>query len=87
MGFLADKCTFRLLTRELIETCKPEVPKEKRMRRYPAVLIGRLGVDLHFADKGIGTANEFILKKVKELNEKNILVINKVDKVQKEHIL
>ncbi len=38
-------------------------------------------------DKGIGTANEFILKKVKELNEKTILVINKVDKVQKEHIL
>ena len=23
MGFLADKCTFRLLTRELIATCKP----------------------------------------------------------------
>ena len=117
MGLLADKCTFRLLTRELIATCKPfscgyddldeyfledsplwegqmygktycfvlknnpqtivcafslsnetiridllpnsqkkrflkEIPKEKRMRRYPAVLIGRLGVDLHFANKG-----------------------------------
>ncbi len=38
-------------------------------------------------DKGIGTANEFILKKVKELKEKTILVINKVDKVAKEHIL
>lgn len=38
-------------------------------------------------DKGIGTANEFILKKVKDLNEKAILVINKVDKVAKEHIL
>ena len=23
MGFLADNCTFRLLTRELIATCKP----------------------------------------------------------------
>ena len=23
-----------------------EIPKEKRMRRYPAVLIGRLGVDI-----------------------------------------
>lgn len=38
-------------------------------------------------DKGIGTANEFILEKVKALKEKTILVINKVDKVQKEHIL
>lgn len=38
-------------------------------------------------DKGIGTANEFILKKVKELNQKTILVINKIDKVQKEHLL
>ena len=120
MGFLADKCTFRLLTRELITTCKPfscgyddldeyflkdsplwadqmygktycfvlkddpqtivcafslsnetirvdllpnsqkkrflkEIPKEKRMRRYPAVLIGRLGVDIQFANNGIGT--------------------------------
>ena len=50
------------------------------------------GVDLvlyliEATDKGIGTANEFILKKVKELNQKTILVINKVDKVQKEHIL
>lgn len=50
------------------------------------------GVDLvlyliEATDKGIGTANEFILKKVKDLNEKTILVINKVDKVAKEHIL
>jgi hypothetical protein len=127
MGFLADKCTFRLLTRELIATCKPfscgyddldeyflkdsplwadqmygktycfvlkddpqtivcafslsnetirvdllsnsqkkrflkEIPKEKRMRRYPAVLIGRLGVDIHFANNGIGTELMQILK-------------------------
>ena len=32
-----------------------EIPKEKRMRRYPAVLIGRLGVDIQFANNGIGT--------------------------------
>lgn len=38
-------------------------------------------------DKGIGAANEFILKKVKGLNAKRILVINKVDLVQKENIL
>ena len=127
MGFLADKCTFRLLTRELIATCKPfscgyddldeyflkdsplwadqmygktycfvlrddpqtivcafslsnetirvdllpnsqkkrflkEIPKEKRMRRYPAVLIGRLGVDIRFANNGIGTELMQILK-------------------------
>ena len=127
MGFVADKCTFRLLTRELIATCKPfscgyddldeyflkdsplwadqmygktycfvlkddpqtivcafslsndtirvdllpnsqrkrflkEIPKEKRMRRYPAVLIGRLGVDIQFANNGIGTELMQILK-------------------------
>lgn len=127
MGFLADKCTFRLLTRELIATCKPfscgyddldeyflkdsplwadqmygktycfvlkddpqtivcafslsnetirvdllpnsqkkrflkEIPKEKMMRRYPAVLIGRLGVDIQFANNGIGTELMQILK-------------------------
>ena len=127
MGFLADKCTFRLLTRELIATCKPfscgyddldeyflkdsplwadqmygktycfvlkddpqtivcafslsnetirvdllpnsqkkrflkEIPKEKRIRRYPAVLIGRLGVDIQFANNGIGTERMQILK-------------------------
>ena len=127
MGFLADKCTFRLLTRELIATCKPftcgyddfdeyflkdsplwadqmygktycfvlkddpqtivcafslsnetirvdllpnsqkkrflkEIPKEKRMRRYPAVLIGRLGVDVQFSNNGIGTELMQILK-------------------------
>ena len=127
MGFLADKCIFRLLTRELIAACKPfscgyddldeyflkdsplwadqmygktycfvlkddpktivcafslsndtirvdllpnsqkkrflkEIPKEKRMRRYPAVLIGRLGVDIRFANNGIGTELMHILK-------------------------
>lgn len=127
MGFLADKCTFRLLTRELIATCKPfscgyydldeyflmdaplwadqmygktycfvlkedpmaivcafslsnetirvdllpnsqkkrflkEIPRDKRIRRYPAVLIGRLGVDLQFSNKGIGTELMQILK-------------------------
>lgn len=120
MGFLSDRCQLRLLTRELIATCKPftcgyddldeffwkdsplfaeqlygktycfvlkddpsvvvcafslsnetirvdllpnsqkkrflkNVPREKHMRRYPAVLIGRLGVDLKFANKGVGT--------------------------------
>mgnify|MGYP006275045233 CR=1 FL=1 len=31
-----------------------EIPREKRMRSYPAVLIGRLGVDIKFKQKGIG---------------------------------
>ena len=38
-------------------------------------------------DKGIGLANEFILNKVKEQKTKSILVINKVDLVQKENLL
>ena len=38
-------------------------------------------------DKGIGLANEFILNKVKEQKTKAILVINKVDLVQKENLL
>jgi len=127
MGFLADNCIFKLLTREIIESCKQfscgyddldeyfmkdsplwadqmygktycfvlkddpqtivcafslsnetiridllpsnrkkqflkEIPKEKRMRRYPAVLIGRLGVDTKFANKGIGTELMQIIK-------------------------
>ena len=127
MGFLADKCIFKLLTREVISTCKqfscgyddldeyflkdsplwadqmygktycfvlkddPQtivcafslsnetirvdllpsnrkkqflktIPKDKRIRRYPAVLIGRLGVDVKFANKGIGTELMQIIK-------------------------
>ncbi len=38
-------------------------------------------------DKGIGTANGFILKKIKDAKAKTILVINKVDLVKKESLL
>ena len=38
-------------------------------------------------DKGIGTANEFILKKIRDAKAKTILVINKVDLVKKEELL
>lgn len=38
-------------------------------------------------DKGIGTANSYILKKIKDSKTKTILVINKVDLVKKENIL
>ena len=31
------------------------IPREKQMRRYPAVLIGRLGVNVDYASKGVGT--------------------------------
>lgn len=120
MGFLSEKCTFQLLTEEIVSICKPfscgdsdldefftkdstlynekllgktycyllkddptvivaaftlsndsvrvddlpnsrkkkineNIPRRKQMRRYPAVLIGRLGVNTDFAGKGIGT--------------------------------
>ncbi len=32
-----------------------DIPREKRMRRYPGVLIGRLGINTEFRNKGIGT--------------------------------
>ena len=127
MGFLLEKCSFRLLTSEILSRCKPfscgdcdlddffmndallyakallgktycyvlredpsvivcaftlsndsirvdllpnnrkkkvnsNVPREKQMRRYPAVLIGRLGVNIEFSGKGIGTELMDILK-------------------------
>lgn len=127
MGFLLDNCSFHLLTREILATCKsfrcgnPDldeffmkdallytgnllgktycyllnsdpsvivcaftvsndsvrvdllpnnrkkkinnaIPREKQMRRYPAVLIGRIGVNVEFAGKGIGTELIDILK-------------------------
>ena len=38
------------------------IPREKQMRRYPAVLIGRIGVNTDFAGKGIGTELMEVLK-------------------------
>ena len=38
------------------------IPREKQMRRYHAVLIGRIGVNVAFAGKGIGTELMEILK-------------------------
>lgn len=32
-----------------------DIPREKRMRRYPGVLIGRLGINLNFSHQGIGS--------------------------------
>lgn len=32
-----------------------DIPREKRMRRYPAVLIGRLGIYVDFRHQGIGS--------------------------------
>ena len=34
---------------------KNPIPHEKHMRRYPSVLIGKLGVNIHYSNKGIGT--------------------------------
>lgn len=126
-GFLQNKCTFRLLTEEILNSCEPfscgnddldsffkddallyarnllgktycylldedprkmvcaftvsndsvrvdnlpnsrkkkvneAIPRAKQMRRYPAVLIGRLGVNEEFAHKGVGTEVIDILK-------------------------
>lgn len=38
------------------------IPREKQMRRYPAVLIGRIGVNIDFSGKGIGSELLEILK-------------------------
>lgn len=127
MGFLLEKCSFHLLTREIIAKCKTfscgdtdldeffmkdallytenllgktycyllnsdpsiivcaftvsndsvrvdlipnsrrkkinsTIPREKQMRRYPAVLIGRIGVNIKFAGMGIGTELMEVLK-------------------------
>ncbi len=127
MGFLTEHCTLRVLTRDILASCKPficgnadlddyfchdatlyqeqllgktycytldkdpsvivcaftlsndsvrvdhlpgsrkkkvssSIPYAKRLRRYPAVLIGRLGVNLDFADKGVGSELMDILK-------------------------
>ena len=123
MGFLTERCTLRVLTRDLLFSCKPFVcgnedldeyfskdaalyqeqllgktycytfdeepttivcaftlsndsvrvdhlpssrrnrvnslsPFPKRLRRYPAVLIGRLGVNVDFADMGVGSRRD-----------------------------
>jgi Acetyltransferases len=34
---------------------KKEIPREKQLRNYPAVLIGRLGVNTNYRGKGIGS--------------------------------
>ena len=39
------------------------IPHEKQMRRYPAVLIGRLGVNVKYANKGIGSELLSIIKR------------------------
>ena len=70
MGFLLDKCKLKKMDDEILSTCHPftcgdedlddrklshDIPREKRMRRYPAVLIGRLGINVDFCHQGIGS--------------------------------
>ena len=127
MGFLTEHCSLRVLTRDILASCKPfvcenedlndyfrndatlyqeqllgktycylwdddpssivcaftlsydsirvdhlpcsrkhnlnsKIPYPKRLRRYPAVLIGRLGVSSEFTDKGIGSELMDIIK-------------------------
>ncbi|MBQ6749253.1 MAG: GNAT family N-acetyltransferase [Bacteroidaceae bacterium] len=40
-----------------------DIPREKQMRRYPAVLLGRLGVNKNFAGKGVGTELMLFIKR------------------------
>lgn len=128
MGFLADHCSFHLMTRELLTTCpnfscgnedldeffmkdampynekllgktycyllddqphsiacaftlsndsikvdqlpnsrkkkiNEKMPREKQMRRYPTALIGRLGVNIDLAGRGIGSELLDFIKK------------------------
>lgn len=51
-----------VLPRSRRDKLNKAIPYEKRMRRYPAVLIGRLGVSDEYKDKGIGTELVDILK-------------------------
>ena len=127
MGFLTERCTLRVLTRDILASCKPfvcgnadlddyfsndallyqeqllgktycylldedpsvivcaftlsndsvrvdhlpgsrkrkvnsSIPYPKHLRRYPAVLIGRLGVNVDYAAKGVGSELMDILK-------------------------
>lgn len=40
-----------------------DIPREKQMRRYPAVLIGRLGVNEMYSGKGVGSELMQFIKK------------------------
>jgi len=51
----ADSLKTILLPGSRIKKIKELIPREKALQSYPALLIGRLGVSIEFAGKGIGS--------------------------------
>ena len=91
----AIKGIINLENAQIIFTDTPGIHKPKNKlgeKMSETIDDATTGVDLMLylieaTDKGIGTANEFILKKIKDSKAKTILVINKVDLVKKENLL
>ncbi len=91
----AIKGIINLENAQIIFTDTPGVHKPKNKlgeKMSEAIQEATTDVDvvlylIEATDKGIGTANEFILKKIRESNIKTILAINKVDLVKKESLL
>ena len=91
----AIKGIINLENAQIIFTDTPGIHKPKNKlgeKMSETIDDATTGVDLMLylieaTDKGIGTANEFILKKIKDSKTKTILVINKIDLVKKENLL
>ena len=91
----AIKGIINLENAQIIFTDTPGIHKPKNklgVKMSEAIDEATTDVDLvlyliEATDKGIGTANEYILKKIKDMNTKAILAINKVDLVKKENLL
>jgi len=58
----ADSLKTILMPGSRIKKIKELIPREKALQSYPALLIGRLGVSIEFAGKGIGSQ---LLKAIK----------------------
>lgn len=50
-----DSIRVDMLPNNRAKKVKKNIPHSKSLRRYPALLIGRLGVNVEFQDKGIGS--------------------------------
>lgn len=91
----AIKGIINLENAQIIFTDTPGIhkPKNKLGERMSETIDEATdGVDLMLylieaTDRGIGTANEFILKRIRDAKAKAILAINKVDLVKKENLL
>jgi len=59
----ADSLKTVLLPGSRIKKIKTLIPREKALQSYPALLIGRLGVSVEFAGKGVGSQ---LLRAIKE---------------------